>query len=646
MKLQRFLLVFLAALLVIGAIPPYAQAAKSGYDMPYYIEVDLTNQIVTIYSTDTDVIVRQILCSSGSDEAPTPRGTFYLPRKEEKLEREEWYYFRAYSCYAHYATRIYKGVLFHSIPCSRRSESTISQKALSEFGRPASHGCLRLRWQDAEFIALNCLGGTRVRIFEGGERKDALRELLFQESFDISKGCSYQSFLGISDELGALGRTSEGEAVLNLQYRLRDLGLYAGELSGVYDSTTVNAVRMAQYLMDTGVDGIATLAFQQRMYAPDAPTARNVTLTEGMSGPAVRNLQDDLTTLQLYRDPPDSVYDRAVVEAVSRFQQAYAYQQDGVASPELQKAVAYEAERVREVFGDAEYSCESVTEPLRLAGVSAKDGARLREEPALNARQLRRLPYGTLMIALEAAGDWARVRCTEGEGYVPMGQLAFAEREVSQLRYSGLKDGQVYTVGSSGSEYAAGANLPCEVFAEYLAANEQRVDVDALVNYATVDTRGEGDAVNLRQDSSADSPVLDVVADGKSVRVLQRYGDWTQVSYQGQSGYLMNRYLSFWTGPEDALDADLDAETRGSDGVRSAVVKCAAEGRAAVYARDADDAEVLGHLKDGVELEVLDMLDGWCHIRYQDHEGYMIGEDLRLKSEEPEDNRLTETLLT
>ena len=40
------------------------------------------------------------------------------------------------------------------------------------------------------------------------------------------------------------------------------------------------------------------------------------------------------------------------------------------------------------------------------------------------------------------------------------------------------------------------------------------------------------------------------------------------------------------------------------------------------------------------------MLDGWCHIRYQDHEGYMIGEDLRLKSEEPEDDRLTETLLT
>ena len=89
MKLRRFLLVFLAALLVIGAIPPYAQAAKSGYDMPYYIEVDLTNQIVTIYSTGTDVIVRQMLCSSGTDEAPTPRGTFYLPRKEEKLEREK-----------------------------------------------------------------------------------------------------------------------------------------------------------------------------------------------------------------------------------------------------------------------------------------------------------------------------------------------------------------------------------------------------------------------------------------------------------------------------------------------------------------------------------------------------------------------------
>ena len=65
-------------------------------------------------------------------------------------------------------------------------------------------------------------------------------------------------------------------------------------------------------------------------------------------------------------------------------------------------------------------------------------------------------------------------------------------------------------------------------------------------------------------------------------------------------------------------------------------MKCASDGQAAVYAEDADDSEILGHLKDGVELEVTEMTDGWCRIRYKSHEGYMIGEDLRIEAAEEE----------
>jgi uncharacterized protein YgiM (DUF1202 family) len=36
----------------------------------------------------------------------------------------------------------------------------------------------------------------------------------------------------------------------------------------------------------------------------------------------------------------------------------------------------------------------------------------------------------------------------------------------------------------------------------------------------------------------------------------------------------------------------------------------------------------LGHLADGVTVEVLETVNGWCHISYMGHEGYMVGEDL------------------
>lgn len=628
MKLRKIMGAILAALLLVASMPVLEPPALAAYNMPYYIEVDVVNQIVTIYSTSTDVIVRQMICSTGKENS-TPHGTYYLPRKKEESEREPWYYFRMFSCYAQYATRIFKGVMFHSIPCSGMSQSTISKKNLSELGTPASHGCVRLRWQDAEFIAENCLPGTRVRIHKSGQRNEALRELLLQESYDASTGLSYDSFLGVSGEEGALCRSSQGPEVLDLQYRLRDLGLYGGELSGSYDSATVNAVRTAQYLMGADVNGVATAAFREAVYGPDAPTAMEVCLSEGMSGPAVRVLQDDLAALRLYGDVPDSVYDVAVVEAVKDFQRAYGYEANGVAAPEVQKAVAYEVERLRQAFGDADYTLERVAEPLTLARVKARAGLKLRERATQDSRALKRLSAGAKMIVIERGDGWSRVRAGGEEGYVKDSLAEFADGEVVVLKYTSGADGSVCAIGNALGDYVAGSRLPCDVFEEYLAANDRQVDVSQLVSYVTVDA-GESGAAPLYSGPNAESPALDAVENGMSLRVGRRYADWTLVTCRGREGYLQNQYLTFWTGPEDALDEALDAGRVDVSMVRCAVVESATDEDAAVYDADSDDARVLGHLKDATEVEVREILDGWCLIRYRGHEGYMIGEDLRL----------------
>ena len=181
MKLSRFFSMMLALLILLTAVPAFDIAAFAA-SMPYRIEVDITNQIVTIYSTADNSIVRQMLCSTGKDNA-TPLGTYKMPKKQDSDERTEWYYFRAHNVYAKYATRVYKGIMFHSIPYNRMRESSICKKDVEDFGTPASHGCIRLRWQDAEFIAKNCLKGTKVKIFKSGERDEDLRELLMQSSY-------------------------------------------------------------------------------------------------------------------------------------------------------------------------------------------------------------------------------------------------------------------------------------------------------------------------------------------------------------------------------------------------------------------------------------------------------------------------------
>ena len=628
MRRYRLLSIVLsmALLLLFNAMPQ--QHARAEETPKYYIEVDVGNQIVTIYDAASMSIVRQMLCSSGEKINWTPLGEYIMPENEKRTDRDPWY--QIGGLYVRYATRIYGSVLFHSIPYTCKSLNCIDPECLRRFGTPASHGCVRLRWQDARFIAENCPAGTRVKILQSETRDDELRALLYQETFDASKGFSYESFLGNSPDPNVLDRKCRGQKVLDLQYRLRDLGVYDGEMSGVYDSATVNAVRFAQYLLGGDATGLADPAFLQAIYDENAPTAMNVSLETGMSGPAVRQLQANLQALRLYVESLDSVYDASVVEAVKRFQRAYCYEEDGVASPTVQKAIAYEAGRLAEAFGDSDYSCSWADDPIVLVKVNVKDAIRLRDKPSLKGQQLRKLPAGRRMVVVEGGKEWSRVRVGADEGYVRNDMVALSGRAVSLLKYVSATDDLVCTVGNDARDYLAGAELPCEVFEAYLDANDQQVDVSSLGSFVTVNT-GEGDvALNMRQAPDGDSAVLTTVENGSNLRALRRTSDWTLVSYHGQSGYLMNRYLTFWTGPSDALEAQASAEAAQSDTTGYAVVISATDRKAPVYQEDSEDARILGHLPDGTLLQVVGAMDGWCRISYKGHEGYMIGEDLMM----------------
>ena len=60
---------------------------------------------------------------------------------------------------------------------------------------------------------------------------------------------------------------SRGEEVLNLQNRLIELGYLAeGTADGAYGNMTANAVRAAQKVFGMAEDGIASVAFQTRLF--------------------------------------------------------------------------------------------------------------------------------------------------------------------------------------------------------------------------------------------------------------------------------------------------------------------------------------------------------------------------------------------
>ena len=141
-----------------------SEAVKSEeYIFPYKIGVDIDRQRVYIYEWDGNDYDEQIMrfkCSTGLPGYDTPTGTY---QSGGRVTFDGWYYFAEYNCYARYAYRIVGGIMFHSVlyNSSKQGPTNSSVRAL---GKKASHGCIRLSVENAQWISENCPEGTTVVI--------------------------------------------------------------------------------------------------------------------------------------------------------------------------------------------------------------------------------------------------------------------------------------------------------------------------------------------------------------------------------------------------------------------------------------------------------------------------------------------------
>lgn len=136
----------------------------------------------------------------------------------------------------------------------------------------------------------------------------------------------------------------QSSAVQRLQEDLKALGYFKGTSTGHYGDLTKEAVRRFQKKYGLSADGVAgprTLSQLAALLggAPAAgttlvPSDGSATLLkEGMSGDAVRALQENLKTLDYYTGAVTGSYGRLTKEAVRLFQRDHDLSADGVAGP-------------------------------------------------------------------------------------------------------------------------------------------------------------------------------------------------------------------------------------------------------------------------------------------------------------------------
>jgi lipoprotein-anchoring transpeptidase ErfK/SrfK len=121
----------------------------------FRIEVDLLKQKTFVFYKDT--LLKEMVCSGGTSEKPTPLGEFVITR------RGDYFWSDKYDMGAHYWVRFYNEYLFHSVPFDVNGE--MIKEEYEKLGSPASHGCVRLALEDARWLYEMIPSGVKVLIY-------------------------------------------------------------------------------------------------------------------------------------------------------------------------------------------------------------------------------------------------------------------------------------------------------------------------------------------------------------------------------------------------------------------------------------------------------------------------------------------------
>ena len=163
--------------------------------------------------------------------------------------------------------------------------------------------------------------------------------------------------------------------------------------------------------------------------------------------------------------------------------------------------------------------------------------------------------------------------------------------------------------------FAVAAIVVCLLFSS--SATSARADCEGA---ATV----TASALNMRSEASTAGDIITCLPRGTIVLVTGSAGDWFQVSYRGQSGYMLSDYLTI----SDSADADFGTGTiQGTD----------------VRVRSGPDTSysILGEENSGVSFAVTGVSGSWLKVSYNNGVGYVKSTYLSVGAESSADTEVS-----
>ncbi len=284
------------------------------------------------------------------------------------------------------------------------------------------------------------------------------------------------------------------------------------------------------------------------------------------------------------------------------------------------------------------------------AVVHSAGGLNLRAQPSLQSAVLAVIPQGESILVTERGATWCAVRYGGMTGHVMSQYLTFPGDA-----QSGTVIGYATVTTSSGSlnlrsQPTAGSmvlgTIPKGARVSVLEQGTSWTKVIyngktgyAMSCYLTMETGGAptsgtsatvetaSGGLNLRDRPSSNAKVLLSIPRGTRLTIESRENGWNKTSYQGMSGYVMEKFLRFDGASQPNVPPV--APSAPPSNAQTATVRTGG-GSLNVREEASDTATVVTSIANGTQITLLQYGEAWSYVRYQNIIGYVATRFIRL----------------
>lgn len=298
--------------------------------------------------------------------------------------------------------------------------------------------------------------------------------------------------------------------------------------------------------------------------------------------------------------------------------------------------------------------------------VIATGGVKLRATPSSTAYAAMDIPEGVIVKVKYNDGSWCEVYYAGVTGFVPAKALELnnisVEEEADQPG-SGEQYAQVSSESTSLNMRTA-ANLSSTIMMEiprgemiivtkemgdWCAVRFRGMNGYCMTKYLTLGISGDEDvtvetltarvttesgSLNLRKSASKSAKILATIPRNTVIDVLERGKTWSQVKYNGKTGFVMNEFLTFGESEELPDTSKPSApETDNTTTYKKAKVTTAS-GSLNLRKKASTGATILAQIPQYTVIDVLDIDGTWTKVEYKNKTGYVMSAFLTYMDEE------------